>query len=250
MIVKAGAARRAGVRHERAELKRLRAGQAAQLLQAGFQFEPARFGLGQEEPERSQVEAWKASQVALPLVEGFEALGVGRLLNTVQWLSTPQAARKIREAEELHAEAREILWMLSRLADLLGPLRDLAADCATLEVLLEYRRQQPAADNAAVALETVATGIQERVNALQEATAQLRYPFEHAAGAVMVSEYARNKEYHADPLEMALREGRSHAEKLPNLYIRLLGNLVLICEGVERNVNLGPRDKHDEKRKE
>ncbi len=102
-----------------------------------------------------------------------------------------------------------------------------------LEILLVYRRSQPAAENAAAALENLAMEIQERVNAIQEQTSQIRYPFEHETGHVMISEFVRNKEYHADPYELLLREGKSHSEKLLEIYNRLLGNLVVICERVE-----------------
>ena len=175
-------------------------------------------------------EAWLAADAQL---QTFETAGKTRLLDTVQILRSPQVTALIPNAAKLHDEAREIIWILSRLSDTFEPLLELRKDCATLEVLLHYRRSQPAADNVTAALENLSTGIQERVNAIQELTAQIRYPFHHATEQVMVSEYARNKEYQADPFELTLREGKSHTEKLLNLHSRLLGNLVLICETVE-----------------
>jgi hypothetical protein len=50
---------------------------------------------------------------------------------------------------------------------------------------------------------------------------------------VLVSEYARNKEYHPDPFESLLREGRSHVRKLADLHARLLAALIRIVEQVE-----------------
>ena len=216
------------------EARLLQAMQAAQLLQAGFQFDPSEFGLADSDVEHAQAEAREAWQAADAQLQMFETAGKSRLLDTVQLLRSPQMTALIPNAVKLHDEAREIIWILSRLSDTFEPLLELRKDCATLEVLLRYRRSQPAADNVTMALENLGTGIQERVNAIQEQNAQIRYPFHHATEQVMVSEYARNKEYQADPFELALREGKSHTEKLLNLHIRLLGNLIMICEKVDR----------------
>jgi type VI protein secretion system component VasK len=99
---------------------------------------------------------------------------------------------------------------------------------------LSYRRSQTTAGNATATLENLCAGIQERVNAINEQAAQMRHPFAGATERALVSDYARNKEYHADAFELALREGRSYSEKLLNLYCRALARLVTICETVER----------------
>jgi hypothetical protein len=154
----------------------------------------------------------------------------------VQMLRLPSVATLIPNATKFQDEAREMIWVLSRLENSFAPLLELRRDCDTLKILLQYRRDQLVADNVTPVLESLCTGIQERVNVLQEQTAQMRYPFHHATEEVMVNAYARNKEYHADQFELTLREGRSHVEKLFDLYCRLLGNLVVICETVERAV--------------
>jgi hypothetical protein len=101
-------------------------------------------------------------------------------------------------------------------------------------MLLQYRRRQASADNLAPTLEDLCAGIQEHINSIQQLTEQVRYPFEHSAGPIFVSHYLRNTEYHADPFELTLREGNCHVEKSVALHQRLLANLVLICEEVER----------------
>ena len=106
-------------------------------------------------------------------------------------------------------------------------------------MLLRYRRRQPAADNITPALENLCAGIQERINSIQELTAQIRYPFEHPVGQIMVGQYLRNTEYHANAFELTLREGNSHVGKSVVLHQRLLARLVLICEQVEQGVLSG-----------
>jgi len=130
-----------------------------------------------------------------------------------------------------------MIHVLLRLEKTFEALPALRADCAALEILLSYRQNQPAADNATTVIENLCTAVQQRVNDLQEQTRQMRYPFQKPAEQMLVGDYLRNKEYHADPCELLLREGKSHAEKLLNLHHRLLGNLVVICENVERQID-------------
>jgi len=228
------AAREAFEEFRHAETRRSQARQAAQLLEAGFQFDPAEFGLADNDPARAQAEAEESSRAADRVLRAFETAGQCRLADALQLLRLPQVAAKIPNAAQWQDEAREMIFVLSRLGDFFTPLIELREDCGALEVLLRYRRSQPAADNLAAVLEHLATGIQERVNVIQEQARQMRYPFHHAAEQVLVSEYARNKEYHADPFELVLREGRSHVDKLLDLYCRVLSRLVTICEEVER----------------
>jgi hypothetical protein len=114
-------------------------------------------------------------------------------------------------------------------------LLELRKDCAALDTLLQYRRRKLSADNLAATLDELSAGIQERINSIQQQTESIRYPFEHPAGQIFVSQYFRNTEYHADPFELILREGNSHVEKSVALHQRLLGGLVAICEEVERH---------------
>ncbi len=219
-----------------AETRLAQAEQAAQLLAAGFQFEPADFGMSDSEVETAQREAraeLKAADAELAL---FEAAGKLRLLDAVQLLPLAYTGALIPGAIKLQDEARELIHVLSRLGEVFAPMLELRQDCATLEIMLTYRRSQPAADNAAAALENLGMKIQESVNALQERLSQIRYPFEHETAHVMLSEFVRNKEYHADPFELLLREGKSHTERLLEIYNRLLGNLVVICERVESQI--------------
>jgi hypothetical protein len=116
------------------------------------------------------------------------------------------------------------------------PSQELRALCDMLEAMLAYHRNQPAADNAAAALENLCLEIQERVNLIQELTAQIRYPFDHETEHVMIGDFLRNKDYHANPCELALREGKSHVEKIFNIYHRLLGTVVVICANAENHL--------------
>lgn len=222
------------------ETRVIQAGQAAQLLQAGFQFDPADFGLPDSDMDRALAEARECARAANVQLQPFENLGKARLHNTIQLLCQPQYAALVPNAKKLHEQAKDILWVLTRLGFALELLPDLREECAKLEAVLHYRRAQPSADNLTASLENLSTSIQDRVNAVQQRISQIRYPFHHATEQVMVSEYARNKEYHADPHELILREGQSHLEKLLDLHVRLLANLITICNEVESRLAAEP----------
>lgn len=219
------------------EARLQQAEQAAQLLAAGFQFDPTNFGLADNDADRAVAEAREHLQAAETALIPFETAGRTRLMNAVQSLRLSQFSGQIPDAEKLQKEAAEMVFVLSRLGEVFALLLELRNLSATLELLLAFRREQPAADNVTSVLENLCTEIQERVNAIQEGTASIRYPFHHATEHVMVSEYARNKAYHSDPFELALREGKSQSEKLLDLYVRVLGRLVGIGEEVEGVAN-------------
>ena len=229
------AAQAAYVRLHEADARFLQASQAAHLLQAGFQFDPADFNLAGNDPELAQTETAGALRSANADLQPFEDAARSRLADTVQLLHLCQAVTVIPDAQQLEADAREWVWVLSRLEPVFEPLLELRQDCAALDMLLQYHRRQMSADNLAATLDELSAGIQERINSIQRQTESIRYPFEHPAGQIFVSQYFRNTEFHSDPFELALREGNSLVEKSVALHQRLLGGLVVICEEVERH---------------
>jgi hypothetical protein len=229
------AAQAAYTRLHKADAGCLQASQAAHLLRAGFQFDPAEFNLTANDVEQAQEHTDRILHTATAALFPFEEAGRTRLADTVQLLHLCQAVTVLPDAQRLEEEARKLVWVLSRLEPVFESLLELRRDCAALDILLQYRRRQVSADNLAATLDDLCAGIQERINSIQEQTGQIRYPFNHPAGQILVSQYLRNTEFHADPSELVLREGRSHVEKSVVLHQRLLGGLVLICEEVEHH---------------
>jgi Zn-dependent protease with chaperone function len=211
----------------------LLAAQAAQLLQAGFQFDPAEFGLFENDIETAQAGARSALESAKTSLQPFQCAAKTRLAGAIQLLRLPHCAAQIPGAPKLQEEAQAMIWVLSRLEPVFEPLLDLRRLSATMQALLVNRTRQPAAENVRPVLENLCMEIQERVNLIQEKTSQIRYPFLHAKEQLMVNEYARSKDYHSDASESALGEAQSHTDKLFKLHTRLLANLVVIAEEVE-----------------
>jgi Zn-dependent protease with chaperone function len=221
-----------------ADERLLQAGQASLLLQAGFPFNPADFGLADADLNTAVDKARLAFDTAGAGLQAFDEAGKARLTATIQLLRLPLSAGTIPNAAQLQEDSRQLIWTLTRLGDAFGLLLEVRRDCDALETLLRYRTAGYRADNLTATLENLCTGIETQVNQIQQKLAQTRYPFQHATEQVFVSEYARNKEYHPDPFELVLREGQSHTEKLIALYYRLLSNLILIADQVEQSLKL------------
>ncbi|MDB6065463.1 MAG: Peptidase Ste24p [Pedosphaera sp.] len=216
-----------------ADARLLQTARAAHLLQAGLAFQPVDFGVMDGEIEAAHAAAVASVQTAGQELQAFEQAARKRLTDALQLIRRPQSAAVIPNAVQLQDEATQMIWVLSRMDGVFESLAEMRKDCAALEIVLEYRRNQPFADNLTTTLENLCTGLQQRINQIQQQTARIRYPFQHATENVFVSEYARNKEYRPDPMELTLLEGRSHIEKLHALYHRVLSRLVAIAEQVE-----------------
>ncbi|MDB6109370.1 MAG: Peptidase Ste24p [Pedosphaera sp.] len=219
-----------------ADERLLQASEASYLLQAGFAFNPADFGVADTEINNEVEKAREAFHAAGAGLEAFEEAGKARLTAAIQLLGLPLMATPIPNAAQFQEEARQMIWTLARLGDAFGLLLEIRRDCDALETLLRFRAEGQRAENLTATLASLGMGIEKRVDQVQQKMAQTRYPFQHTTEQVLVNDYARNKEYHPDPFELVLREGQSHTEKLIALYYRLLSHLILIAEQVERSL--------------
>jgi Zn-dependent protease with chaperone function len=204
-------------------------------LRSGFDFSQADFGLDAD-VDAALSAAQQDFEMAAGRLKEFEEAGRTRLTDAIQLLRLPDFRSIMPEAERFQDSSRELVYTLSRLADAFPSLLELRRDCAALEIVLRYRERGERGDHLNPCLERLSARLRERIDLIQQKLGQVRYPFHHTTERIFVSEYARNKEYHPDPHELVLREGRSHVAKLFALYHRLLGALVAIAEKVECNL--------------
>jgi Zn-dependent protease with chaperone function len=202
-------------------------------LRSGFDFSQADFGLDSEDLDTALSAAQRDFNTAAGRLKEFGDAGRTRLTDAIQLLRLPDFRCSMPEAEQFQEASRELVYTLSRLADAFPSLLELRRDCAGLEILLRYRERGQRGDHLNPCLERLSARLRERIDLIQQNLGQVRYPFHHTTERIFVGEYARNKEYHPDPQELLLREGRSHVAKLFALYHRLLGALVAIAEKVE-----------------
>ena len=219
-----------------ADSQLLRAHQAAQLFRAGFSFEPSELGVSDLDPDQAIADALALRREALEKLKPFFQAGQLRLSSAVHLLVHPRIARHVPNAGRLQDDTRELIWVLARMEGSLALLPALQEDCAILEMLLRYRTEQPGHSTLNSLLLTLCENIQKTVDRIQSETCHIRYPFRHATEQVLVGEYARNKDYHPDPLEQVRREGQSHVDKIGALHQRILATLVLLAETVERQL--------------
>jgi Zn-dependent protease with chaperone function len=219
-----------------ADEQMLRTIQAGELLRAGFAFNPADFGLADADVAAALSAARETFEAAGGKLKEFEEAGRTRLTDAIQLLRLPDFGATIPQAAQFQETSREMIYALARLGEVFAPLLEVRRECAALEIILRYRERGERGDHLTASLDRLTTQLRGRIELIQQTTAQIRYPFHHTTERIFVSEYARNKEYHPDPYELVLREGRSHTHKLIALYYRLLGSLVLIAEEVERTM--------------
>jgi Zn-dependent protease with chaperone function len=63
------------------------------------------------------------------------------------------------------------------------------------------------------------------------------YPFAHETRAMTVAQYLRGPDVTTEDLEAVIRDARTHVDLFLKLYCRIIGELVLIAEHVERSVH-------------
>jgi hypothetical protein len=151
----------------------------------------------------------------------------------LQLLRTPEGARKIPDARELHDEARDLMHVFAVLSAAFPPLLRLRQEYAKLQALLPLR--QNSSDLLDLALQNEASVARTLLAEIHQALGATAYPFSHAKGHVSLIDFARSKEYEADPLLMVSKESESHLQMLFALYFQLLGRLTEIASQVEQH---------------
>jgi hypothetical protein len=214
----------------------LRATEARELLRAGFSFNPGDFGLADGDIDSSLAAARKDFETAAGRMGEFRKAGRIRLSDAIQLLRLSEFGNALPDAAQFQEASRELVYTLSCMAEIFAALLELRWECASLDIILRYRERGERGDHLTGSLDQLARQIRSRVDLIQQKIGQVRYPFHSSTERVLIGEYVRNKEYHPDPYELVLREGRSHIGRLFALYHRLLGALVTIAEDVERTM--------------
>ncbi|HWX23046.1 MAG TPA: M48 family metallopeptidase [Candidatus Binatia bacterium] len=169
-------------------------------------------------------------------LQPYEAAGRLRLMTALSLLRTPDVALGLSNTQQLQEEALDLLHVAGKLNVVFPLLLELRGEFAIQEALFglpDGARPVPA---HGVLTDSIAraNGFLARI---QEQLGSTGYPFEQAKGPSTLVEYARAKEYEADPVRMTHKEVASHLEMLLALYFRLLGRLVAIASQVEAQLS-------------
>ncbi len=225
---------------EKAEARRCQAF-TGQLLQAArIRFQPAELGLAGGDVVaigKAQEEGWQAREEALADLHGFVHQAETRLTAALCLLHAADVVRKMDDPEALPHVGR----LDSALGDLrlawphVQPLREHLFGLG----LLMSRVQENGRNQAYwVELKRVAAIVRELMVKLHQALAATPYPFEHASGAIQVSDYLVPEipsDEQVGELAMAAEEMLA---KLLALYFRAMAQLAVTAERVEAALGL------------
>ena len=166
----------------------------------------------------------------------FEQAAKTRLLAALNMLRVPSVASRIANTQALRDEIHDLLHVFGKVSAAYPDLLELRREYSILQALLGAG-SAPGSSFQYVALSDSAGRCSSLVGRIHAALGSAAYPFAGAAEQVTVVEYARAKEFDADPGRMAEHEARSHIEKLFALYYRRLARLAALASQVEAELD-------------
>lgn len=225
---------------EKAETQRCQAF-TAQLLQAArIRFQPAELSLTSGDVAaigRAQQAGWQAREQALVDLDGFVRQAETRLTTALCLLHADEVAGKLADPEALPRVAR--------LGSVLGDLRTVWPHVQPLREhlfglgLLMSRVQDHGRNQAYwVELKRVAAIVRDLMVKVHDAMVATPYPFEHASGAIQVSEYLAQEIPPADEAGDLAVAAEEMLAKLLALYFRATAQLSVTAERVEAALGL------------
>jgi Zn-dependent protease with chaperone function len=171
-------------------------------------------------------------------LDAYDAL-VGRRTNAaLALLGVPQLAKRLSDAQARRIEAERLLPILSILSSRIGQILELRNTNVALQILtgrLVPNQQNPPLFKAIASRMRTESG---QIRALSEPMASYRYPFDHAKGSIMLSEYAVDGVPTGDDLSAVLNAGSQMLDNLLSLCVRICGRLVATAEAVETALGL------------
>jgi hypothetical protein len=165
-------------------------------------------------------------------IEPFEKAAKERLLILLSLLRTPAMAACLEHTQQLQEEVHDLIHVFAALSFAFPPLLLLRQQFAKLQALLPHRTSGVSELFDAV-LQNEAAEARRLLEEVQKALGATAYPFKHVKHNISMVDFARTKEFAADPVLMALKETESHLQMLFAVYFQLLGRLTAIASQVE-----------------
>ena len=213
--------------------------QADALMHADVETETADSGLTAAEiadlaGTRSRVELQQAR--AAEAIEPLEEIALGRLMAALSLLRTPAMASEISNTQQLQDEVTDLLHVMGKLSVAFPELMRARQTYAVLSALLGARgHSQGMSVEEAIADRT--RQMTEELVKIHAAFGSAQYPFDPPEHHRTIVDYARAKQYDADPARMACKEAESHLQGIVALYHRLLARFVEVATLVEARFN-------------
>ena len=215
-----------------ADAKLLEALQQTVLLESGLLNESA---LDDAAPQSLVAEATDLWNRLAGQAESFEKPARDRLLIPLSLLRSLAVASTLPNTERLNEEVQDLLHVFAALRAAFPPLLELRRQFARLQALLPHRAQCRS-DFLETVIANEAAKARTLLAEIHHTLGSTSYPFAHVRGTVTLIDFARSKEYAADPAQMICREAESHIQMLFALYFQLLGRLVMIASLVDQHL--------------
>lgn len=226
---------------DKLEDEALDAEMAAAILRAGVTPRADQFRLPLETADQVWQLQQRVAQSRLPLqaqLELFEAASCQRLSAALQLACLPEVASRLSAGIAVPSHIARILPALELVVGQGGrvqSLRNALAGLAGLFDLLQAGRKGKTLGKAIVdQLGRVHGCLRE----IQQALAMAPYPFEHAKGPHTLADYVLPSLPESEDVGGVLQAAGETLETLGRLYIRMVGELVLVAEEIEALLGL------------
>lgn len=216
---------------------------ATALLQAKFKIKPNLFSrplTSNAQIKQARAEAQARMKRIAASLEPYEAAAAARMTAAIELLYVDEVAAKLSDGGQLPERCRQLLTSvvaINRAIPSLVELEGAHGACLVLVHLLEGREQD----------EDLVGAILERMKALYRLIDEVRerlgtadYPFKHSRGKISIAAYCTETKPLADDLGGLLNAASDILDRLPALVVRLMAQLAVAAENVERAVGLPP----------
>ena len=217
--------------------------QASALLYAEFKIKPSTFKqplTNSSQVKRARTGATeRRTQLDLKL-QPLERDAAERLSTALELLHVPQVAAKVPGADALPQRSQELLAAALAVKKSFSLLLDLR-NSHTAGMILAQNLQGHEQDSDVInALLHYMRAMHRSIGELRNSLIKVDYPFKHGRGKLSIASYCSDVAPTADDLGGLLHAGDEFLDRLPTLYVRVMGQLAVMGEFVESAVGLPP----------
>jgi len=222
--------------YDKADTRMIEARQARAVLSTGASLEADKF----EARYASTTDASRLRDAALAemgrlrnRMETFEDAAGRRLRADLMMLGDPATVRRIEGAEQMQRDSRQLLPIVAQVANLHASVLELRNDNATLVALLGHVSSQSRNETLIREILDYVGRVRGKMSELKTAFERFDYPFDHAAGAMTVSQYLIKVVPLADDIGAVYEAANETVGKLLDMYARAINRLCVIAEAIE-----------------
>lgn len=221
----------------------INASQANVVLEQGIELFPGAFGLPNPTRGAANEKFRNASIRQREAAEGlaeFLRLSNVRLVSALQLLHVPVVQDHLKDQAIDPAAARKLLATVCRIGWGLDFARELHREFILLSTLYQVMRQVGRDEKLVRKIQKQFAGCHNQLVHIRSCFAEDPYPFEHKKAGITVAEFLVPEVPHPYDYAAIVECADEAPERFYLLYYRLLGDLALIGERVEKALRLPP----------